>query len=209
MAGAANRLYRQELMPKEITSLHEVLADQLKDLYSAEKLIAKALPKMAKAAHAASLKQSFLTHLEQTKGHIERLKSVCAGLQISPNGKTCQATVGLVKEGEEAIEEEALPEMKDVMLIAAARRVEHYEMSGYTSASDLARALGLKDALKALSATLAEEASTDAKLAKASVPATAKALAAKKPVAVKKGGAAAEVGKALSKMVEKIEKIAS
>jgi ferritin-like metal-binding protein YciE len=195
-------------MPKEITSLREVLADQLKDLYSAEKLITKALPKMAKAATAPSLKQSFLAHLAQTKGHVERIKSVCAGLEISPNGKTCQATVGLVKEGEEAISEEALPEMKDVMLIAAARRVEHYEMSGYISACDLARALGLKDALKTLSATLAEETSTDAKLAKASVPATAKALAAKKPVAVKKSGAVSEVGKALSKMVEKIEKIA-
>jgi ferritin-like metal-binding protein YciE len=191
-------------MPKEITSLREVLVDQLKDLYSAEKLIAKALPKMAKAATAPALKQSFLAHLEQTKGHVERLKSVCAGLQVSPNGKTCQATVGLVKEGDEAISEEALPEMKDVMLIAAARRVEHYEMSGYTSASDLARALGLKDALKTLSATLAEEKSTDAKLAKASISANAKALAAKVPVLKKKPGVVAEVGKALSKMVEDI-----
>ena len=111
----------------------------------------------------------------------------------------------MVKEGEEAIGEDALPEMKDVMLIAAARRVEHYEMSGYTSACDLAKALGLTAVLKTLTTTLGEESATDAKLAKASVPANTKALAAeKKAGAAKKTSGATEVGKAIGKIVEKI-----
>ena len=107
-------------MAKEIPSLQEVLVDQLKDLYSAETLIAKALPKLAKAATSPDLKNGFKLHLEQTKEHVVRIKSICETLQVRPTGKTCQATVGLVKEGEEAIEEDALPEMKDLMLIAAA-----------------------------------------------------------------------------------------
>jgi len=151
--------------------------DQLKDLYSAETQIAKALPKMAKAATSADLKSGFKLHLQQTKEHAARIKSICLALKEKPTGKTCQATAGLVKEGQEAIDEDALPEMKDLMLIAAARRVEHYEISGYTSARDLAKALKLSDAMKALSMTLAEESATDAKLAKASPSAVAKAQA--------------------------------
>src|ERR1700735_165831 len=99
-------------MSSKITSLHEVFVDQLKDLYSAETLIAKALPKMAKAATAPELKNGFTTHLRQTKEHAARIKSICAELKEKPTGKTCQATVGLVKEGQEAIDEDALPEMK-------------------------------------------------------------------------------------------------
>jgi ferritin-like metal-binding protein YciE len=170
-------------MPSKITSLHEVFIDQLKDLYSAETQIAKALPKMAKAAAAADLKNGFKLHLQQTKEHAARIKSICAALKEKPTGKTCQATAGLVKEGQEAIDEDALPEMKDLMLIAAARRVEHYEISGYTSACELAKALGHGEALKALSTTLAEESATDAKLAKASIPAVAQARDAEKSTA--------------------------
>ncbi len=191
-------------MATEITSLHEVFADQLKDLYSAETLIAKALPKMAKAATAADLKAGFKHHLEQTKVHAERLKSICAALKEKPTGKTCQATVGLIKEGQEAIDEDALPEMKDLMLIAAARRVEHYEMSGYTSACGLAKGLGLKDILATLTTTLNEEKATDAILAKASGPALAKAFAAEKSAKPAEPGAVAEVGKVIKKVVKKI-----
>jgi ferritin-like metal-binding protein YciE len=161
-------------MAKKITSLQEVFVEQLKDLYSAETQITKALPKMARAATAPDLKKGFLEHLEQTKGHVERLKKICQSLEVKPTGKTCQATAGLVKEGKEAIEEKATPEARDVMLIAAAQRVEHYEMAGYTSAMSLAKALGLNEALKTLSQTLSEETATDAKLAKASIPAMAK-----------------------------------
>lgn len=192
-------------MAEEITSLHAVLADQLKDLYSAETLIAKALPKMAKAATAADLKKGFTDHLAQTKVHAERLKSICASLKEKPTGKTCQATVGLVKEGQEAIDEDALPEMKDLMLIAAARRVEHYEMSGYISAVDLAGSLGFSAVVKTLTATLNEEKAADAKLAKASGPATAKALKAEKSAQrAKETGPVAKVEKAVKKIVEKI-----
>ena len=158
-------------MPKEITSIKEVLVNQIKDLYSAEKQITKALPKMAKAAGSPDLKKGFLLHLEETKGHVKRIEDVAKILGVSPSGKKCAATAGLVEEGAEAIEENALPEMKDLLLIGAARRVEHYEIAAYTVSCDLARSLGLKDVLKLLAATLSEEQATDGKLAKSSVPA--------------------------------------
>jgi ferritin-like metal-binding protein YciE len=161
-------------MAKKITTLEEVFVDQLKDLYSAETQITKALPKLAKAATNPELKKGFQLHLEQTREHVERLKKICSALEVKPTGKKCEATAGLVKEGAEAIHENATPETKDIMLIAAAQRVEHYEMAGYTSACGLAKALGHTDALKALSITLSEEVATDAKLAKVSGPAIAK-----------------------------------
>ena len=192
-------------MSAEIASLHAVFVDQLKDLYSAETLIVKALPKMAKAVKSAELKAGFKHHLEQTKVHVERIKGICASLKEKPTGKTCQATVGLVKEGDEAIGEDALPEMKDLMLIAAARRVEHYEMSGYTSACGLAKALGLKEILAVLTTTLAEEKATDAILSKATNAALSKAFAAEKSAkAAPETGAVEEVGKAIKKVVQKI-----
>jgi ferritin-like metal-binding protein YciE len=166
-------------MAKKITTLQEVLVDQLKDIYSAETQITKALPKLAKAATDPDLKKGFLLHLEQTKVHVERIKGICDALKEKPTGKKCAATAGLVEEGEEAISENATPEAKDVMLITAARRVEHYEISAYTSAIDAARALGLSAAVKTLSATLSEEEATDAKLAKASGPAIAKTAKSK------------------------------
>lgn len=167
-------------MSKEITSIKEVLVDQIKDLYSAEKQITKALPKMAKAAGSPDLKKGFLLHLEQTKGHVTRIEEVAKLLGVSPTGKKCAATAGLVEEGAEAIEEDALPEMKDLLLIGAARRVEHYEMAAYTVSCDLARSLGLKDVLKLLSATLSEEEATDEKLAKASPTALSAAAGVQK-----------------------------
>jgi ferritin-like metal-binding protein YciE len=158
-----------------IQSLQEVFVDQLKDLYSAESQLIKALPKMAKAAADPDLKKGFLSHLEQTKTHATRIKSICENLGVKPGGKKCEATAGLVKEGAEAIAEKALPEMKDVMLIAAGQRVEHYEIAAYTTASTLAKALGLTAAAKTLTQTLDEEIATDAKLTKASGPAITKA----------------------------------
>jgi ferritin-like metal-binding protein YciE len=152
-------------MPK-ITSIQEVLVDQLKDLYSAETQITKALPKLAKAASSADLKQGFQLHLSQTKEHVVRIKTICDALGEKATGKKCMATAGLVEEGQEAIDEDAAPEAKDVMLIAAAQRVEHYEIAGYTSAISLAKALGLNAAVKTLSTTLSEEVATDAKLSK-------------------------------------------
>jgi ferritin-like metal-binding protein YciE len=161
-------------MPK-ITSLQEVLVDQLKDLYSAETQITKALPKMAKAAGSPDLKKGFLLHLSQTKEHAVRIKAICDNLKEKATGKKCMATAGLVEEGQEAIEENATTEAKDVMLIAAAQRVEHYEIAGYTSAISLAKALGLTTVVKTLSTTLGEEVATDAKLSKANESAIATA----------------------------------
>jgi ferritin-like metal-binding protein YciE len=153
-------------MPK-IQSLQEVFVNQLKDLYSAETQLIKALSKMAKAAAAPDLKKGFLLHLEETKIHAERIKKICESIKEKPAGKKCEATAGLVKEGGEAIEDNALPEMKDVMLIAAGQRVEHYEIAAYTSAIALAKSLGLNEAAQNLSQTLSEEIATDAKLTKA------------------------------------------
>ena len=167
-------------MPNKITKIKEVFVDQLKDLYSAETQITKALPKLAKAATAPDLKKGFLLHLEQTKVHAERIKTICEKLGEKPTGKKCAATAGLVEEGKEAIDEKATPEMKDIMLIGAARRVEHYEIAAYTVACDLAKALGENDAFKMLSSTLSEEEATDGKLAKASVPALAQAAKSEK-----------------------------
>lgn len=191
-------------MATEISSIQDVLVDQLKDLYSAETLIAKALPRMAKAATAPDLKAGFKLHLEQTKEHAARLKSICAELGEKPTGKTCQATVGLVGEGEEAIQEDALPEMKDLMLIAAARRVEHYEMAGYTSASNLSKALGLADITATLLKTLSEEKETDAKLAKSAPAAIASARAAEKSASPEKPEGLEKVGKVIKKAVKQI-----
>ena len=193
------------MMSEEIASIHAVFVDQLKDLYSAETLIAKALPKMAKAAKSADLKEGFKHHLAQTKVHAERIKSICTSLKEKPTGKTCQATVGLIKEGDEAMEEDALPEMKDLMLIAAARRTEHYEMSGYLSASGLAKALGLKEAAKTLVATLAEEKTMDATLAKLTTTALSKAFTAEKKVKpAKNESVVEEVGKTIKNVVKTI-----
>jgi ferritin-like metal-binding protein YciE len=175
-------------MPK-ITSLQEILIDQLKDLYSAETQITKALPKMAKAATSPELKQGFQLHLAQTKEHAERIKTICEALKVKATGKKCLATAGLVEEGQETIDENATPEAKDVMLIAAAQRVEHYEIAGYTSAISLAKALGLTSALKTLSTTLSEEVTTDAKLAKANQSAIAITKKSEGPIQVPLQGA--------------------
>lgn len=153
-------------MPK-INTLHDVYVDQLKDLYSAETQLIKALPKMAKAAHDPTLKKGFEEHLEQTKGHAERLEEIFEELDEKPTGKKCKAMAGLVEEGAEAIEEDATPQAKDAMLIAAAQRVEHYEIAGYGCVKTYARLLGYEDAAKLLEETLDEEVATDEKLTEA------------------------------------------
>ena len=165
-------------MPKKIQSLQEVFVEQLKDLYSAETQIIKALPKLAAAATSPELKKGFLLHLEQTKEHAKRIKGICEELKVAPTGKKCEATAGLLTEGQEVIDAPTLPEMKDVMLIGAARRIEHYEIAAYTGACDLARVLGLSATLKTLAATLSEEVATDGILAKVSVPTLARASSA-------------------------------
>lgn len=145
----------------KLTSLKVLLVQEIKDLYSAETQLVKALPKMAKAAADADLKAGFKKHLEETKGHVARLEEVAELLDASPKGKVCKAMKGLVEEGAETIEEEGEPALKDLALITAAQKVEHYEISGYGSARALAEALGLPKVVKLLQATLDEEGTTD------------------------------------------------
>ncbi len=150
-------------MPK-ITTLHDVYVEQLRDLYSAENQLVKALPKMAKAASSPELAQGFTDHLEQTKEHVARLEKIFESLEEKPTGKKCKAMEGLVAEGAETIEENATPAAKDALLIAAAQRVEHYEMAGYGSVKTYARLLGEDESAKLLEQTLQEEEETDEKL---------------------------------------------
>ena len=148
----------------KMKSLQDLLVDQLKDLYSAENQLVKALPKMAKAASNPDLRAGFEEHLEQTRGHVERLEQVCDDLGVTPKGKKCAAMEGLVEEGKELMEEDATPGVLDAGLIAAAQKVEHYEIASYGSARTWAEQLGLDRAVRLLQQTLDEEKATDAKL---------------------------------------------
>ena len=140
------------------------LRRRIEGSYSAEKQLIKALPKMAKAATSEDLQQGFLNHLEQTKGHAERLEQVFELLGMKPKAKTCKAMEGLIDEGKELLEEDADPEVLDAGLIAAAQRVEHYEIAGYGRVRTYAELLGEQEAMELLQQTLDEEAETDKKL---------------------------------------------
>jgi ferritin-like metal-binding protein YciE len=147
-----------------ITTLEELFVEQLQDLHSAETQLIKALPAMAKAAHAPALTAGFEAHFEQTKEHAVRLEQILEELGEKATGKKCKAMEGLIKEGKDTISEKASPEVKDVGLIAAAQRVEHYEIAGYGCVRTYAKILGHKEAAKTLQTTLDEEAATDKKL---------------------------------------------
>ena len=144
-----------------IKSLQDLFVDELRDIYHAEKQLTKALPKMAKAASSDKLKQAFQTHLDETRGQIERLEAIFEFLDLRSRGKPCEAMQGLVEEGKEIMEEIEEPEVLDAALIVAAQKVEHYEIASYGSLRALAQALGHKDAAKLLDETLAEEKKTD------------------------------------------------
>jgi ferritin-like metal-binding protein YciE len=153
----------------KVSTLHELFLEQLKDLYSAENQLIDALPQMAAAAHAPDLKKGFKLHLKETEEHARRIEEIFQGLnEGEPTGKTCQAMKGLIKEGKETISEDATPAVKDAALIAAAQRVEHYEIAGYGCVRTFAELMGHKAAVKLLQATLSEEAATDKKLTAAS-----------------------------------------
>ena len=145
-------------------SLRDVLLDEVKDLYSAEKQLIKALPKMAKGADDEMLRSSFLEHLEQTKGHAQRLEQVFELLGEKAKAKHCKGMEGLIEEGQEALEEGEEPPAGDVMLIGAALRVEHYEKAAYTVCVNLAKTLGEDEAADLLEQTLEEESETAEKL---------------------------------------------
>lgn len=143
------------------SALRELYVNELKDLYSAENQLLKALPKMASAATAPKLKAGFKKHLNQTKEHVRRLEQIFKGMEEGPNGKHCNGMEGLIKEGQEAISEDPGDEELDAALIAAAQHVEHYEMAGYGCVKTWARLLGESAAAKLLKRTLKEEKDTD------------------------------------------------
>ena len=150
----------------KLKTLEDLFEHQLKDLYSAEKQLIEALPKMAKATEDMKLRKAFETHLEETKEQKARLEKVCELVGISPGRMKCKAMEGLVEEGEETIEEDATPEVKDAGLIASAQRIEHYEIAGYGTAAHFAERLGHMEAAQLLRLTLNEEQKTDTLLNK-------------------------------------------
>jgi len=148
----------------KMKTLQDLLVDNLKDLYSAESQLVRALPKMAKAASHADLKAGFEEHLEQTKQHVSRIEEICKMLEVTPKGKKCAAMEGLIEEGKELLEEDIDAAVLDAGLIAAAQKVEHYEIAAYGTARTWAQQLELDDAVGLLEQTLAEEKETDEKL---------------------------------------------
>ncbi len=151
----------------KLKDMNSLLAHEVKDLLNAEKQLTKALPKMAKAARDPELKKAFEEHLAETKEHVSRLESICGELGIGARGEKCEAMEGLIKEGSELIEaEDSDPAVRDAALIAAAQRVEHYEMAGYGAARSFAEQLGLDSVVKTLQQTLDEEGNANKLLTK-------------------------------------------
>lgn len=147
-----------------VESMEDLFLDELKDLYSAEKQITKALPKLVKAASTAELSTAFENHLEETKGHVERLEKIFEMLGTRGTGKTCEGMKGVLEEGSEVIGDAKKGPVRDAGLISAAQRVEHYEMAGYGSVRALAELLGKTEMVNLLEETLSEEKAADEKL---------------------------------------------
>jgi ferritin-like metal-binding protein YciE len=148
----------------KLDSLEVLYVEELRDLYSAEGQLLKALPKMAKGASSPELKKAFEEHLEQTQVHVERLEEIFEGLDKSPKGKTCKAMKGLIEEGSEILQEEGEDSVIDAALIGAAQRVEHYEIAAYGTVRTFAKLLGEEEAVALLQETLDEEGETDKRL---------------------------------------------
>jgi ferritin-like metal-binding protein YciE len=150
----------------KLNTLEEVFIDHIRDLYDAEKNLVKALPKMAKSAESEELADAIRNHLEETKNHVVRLEQVFAKFDEKPRAKACKAMRGLIEEGGEAASDEG--PLSDLAIIAAAQKVEHYEISAYGTAKAWAEKLGNQDAAKLLDATLNEEKAADSKLTEVS-----------------------------------------
>ena len=150
----------------KIKTLHDLYVEQLHDLYSAETQLVEALPMMAKAATNVQLKTAFTEHLTQTKGHVQRLEQIFTQLGEDTKGPTCKGMKGLISEGEEMIKTKGEPAAIDAGLIAAAQRVEHYEMAGYGCVRTYAKQLGETNGQQLLQRTLDEEGAADLKLTK-------------------------------------------
>jgi ferritin-like metal-binding protein YciE len=150
-----------EEIAMNLDTLKDLYVDELKDLYSAEKQLVKALPKMAKAANDPQLAEAFRTHLQETRQHAERLEQICRDLGVSPRGKKCVGMEGLIEEGNELIQEDPEPDVLDAGLISKAQHVEHYEIAGYGTVRTYARQLGFENHADLLQQTLDEEGKTD------------------------------------------------
>ncbi len=148
----------------ELKTLHDLYVDQMRDLYNAETQLVKALPEMAKASSSANLRNAFEEHLGQTRQHVERLEHIFNKLNLKPEGKVCKGMQGLIAEGQETIKEKGDKDVKDAAIIAAAQRVEHYEMAGYGAVRTYAQMMGETDAASLLQKTLDEEGAADKKL---------------------------------------------
>lgn len=165
-------------MPHEnLPQLKSLLVDEMEDLLHAENQLVKALPKMARAAHSPQLRQCFADHLEQTRGHIERLQQAFELLHVKPKAQTCKGMQGLVSEAEESIDEgkDRDPASADLSLIVAAQKVEHYEISGYGTLRTLADRIGEMQVARLLADNEAEERTADERLTDVSQPLFAKA----------------------------------
>jgi ferritin-like metal-binding protein YciE len=147
-----------------LETLDELLVEEIRDLYDAEKQLTRALPKMAKAATNQNLKTAFTNHLEQTKGHVTRLETVFERLGEKTKGKACAAMKGLIEEGQEQTQADAEGNVMDLMLIAAAQKVEHYEISGYGTVRAIAETIGNNEVADLLRQTEDEESETDGRL---------------------------------------------
>lgn len=147
-----------------LESVHELLLEELRDLYHAEQQLVKALPKIAARASTPSLRDALRSHLRETEGHVARLERAFTTLGERPTGKRCRGMEGLLDEGEELIGEKGAEAIRDAAIIAAAQRVEHYEIAGYGCAVGFARLLGHQDVAALLEETLAEEQAADEKL---------------------------------------------
>jgi ferritin-like metal-binding protein YciE len=145
-------------------SLHDLLQDELKDMFSAETQLTKALPKMAKAATNPDLKRAFQDHLKQTEEHARRVERVCSDLGMKPRGKKCMGMEGLIEEGKEIMQEEAEADVLDAGLIGAAQKVEHYEIAAYGTARTHAQQLGYADAARELQKILDQESEANERL---------------------------------------------
>ena len=148
----------------KIENMEDLFLEQVEDLYDAEKRLVKALPKMAEACYSSQLREAFQSHLEQTRGHADRLERIFAEQGMKPKGQTCDGMKGLISEGENLIDDIDQSALRDAGIIAAANRVEHYEIAAYGSALAFAQALGMDTAASLLEQTLEEEKEADRKL---------------------------------------------
>ena len=153
-------------MASKMATLEDLYTDLLKDLYSAEKQVLKALPKLAKNAQSPDLQKAFQEHLRQTEGQVERIERIFSDMEGSPRGKKCVAMEGLIEEGNELLQEDVEPDVLDAGLIAAAQKVEHYEIASYGTARAWAQRLGYDKAARLLQETLEEESTANEKLTK-------------------------------------------